>query len=240
MKLQDFSTLTFDCYGTLIDWETGILNGLRLLAGRSRRELDDDAMLEAHARCESRRQAATPERLYRHILADVYGDLAAEWGVGFDAEEARGYGESVGEWPAFEDSAEALAYLKRHYRLVVLSNVDRRSFAFSNARLGVAFDAVYTAEDVGAYKPSDRGFLRMLAELGAVGVGRGEILHTAESMFHDHVPAARLGLASCHIYRRHGRVGFGATMVPSSVPECAFRFSSMRGMVDAHRREGGF
>ena len=237
MRLGDFSTLAFDCYGTLIDWESGILHALRPLAARSSLVLTDDAILEAHARCESRRQAATPGRLYRRLLADVHADLAAEWGVAAAADEAAAYGESVANWPAFADSAAALAVLKRHFRLVVLSNVDRQSFAASQARLGTDFDAVFTAEDVGAYKPDMRNFRHMLSGLQDMGVGRQEILHTAESMFHDHVPAARLSLASCHIYRRHGRSGFGATMKPESVPPVAFRFHSLAEMAEAARNE---
>ena len=237
MRLRDFSVLTFDCYGTLIDWETGILASLRPLAARSALPLGDDDILEAHARCESRRQAQTPGRLYPDLLAAVHADLAAEWGVAALPQEGLAHGASVGQWPAFADCAPALAYLKEHYRLAVLSNVHRQGFAASNARLGVAFDAVFTAEDTGAYKPSERGFLHMLAALEDMGFAKAEILHTAESLFHDHVPANRLGLASCHIHRRRGRSGFGATMAPRSMPSCAFRFPSLAEMAAAHRRE---
>ena len=145
----------------------------------------------------------------------------------------------MGDWPAFPDSAEALAYLKQHYKLVILSNVDNDSFNGSNARLGVAFDAIYTAEDVGAYKPSDRNFDYMLEKLAGLGIEKHEILHTAESMFHDHVPAKRHGLASCWIYRRHDQEGFGATMHPGELPQVAFRFNTMAGLAEAHAAETG-
>ena len=123
--------------------------------------------------------------------------------------------------------------MKDHYKLVILSNVDNRSFAASNAKLGVEFDAIYTAEDVGSYKPSDRNFDYMLEKLAGLGIEKSNILHTAESMFHDHGPANRHGLASCWIYRRHQDEGFGATMNPGDMPHYDFRFTSMAEMAEA-------
>ena len=133
--------------------------------------------------------------------------------------------------------AEALTYLKQHYKLVILSNVDNESFAQSNQKLGVDFDAVYTAEDIGSYKPSDHNFEYMLAMLKTLGYEKKDILHTAESMFHDHAPANRHGLRSCWIYRRYGQQGFGATIPPGDMPRYDFRFNSMRDMVEAHKME---
>jgi FMN phosphatase YigB (HAD superfamily) len=115
--------------------------------------------------------------------------------------------------------------------------VDNASFAHSNDRLGVAFDAVYTAEDVGSYKPDDGNFTYMMAQLDSLGVGKADILHTAESMFHDHAPANRHGLANCWIYRRHSDEGFGATMDPGDMPSYDFRFTGMAAMVEAHKAE---
>lgn len=241
MNLSDFKVLTFDCYGTLIDWESGMVAGLKPLtdriAARDGRPLDRNAILEAHARQESFHQRQTPAKTYSDLLACVYRRLAEEWGLSVSWEEALGYGRSVENWPAFADSAEALAYLKAHFKLVILSNVDNASFAHSNARLGVDFDAIYTAEDVGSYKPADANFAYMLDKLGSRGIGSGDILHTAESMFHDHVPANRHGLRNCWIYRRHADEGFGATMHPGDMPDYDFRFTSMAAMVEAHRAE---
>lgn len=234
MKLGDFTTLTFDCYGTLIDWESGIVAGLAPLADRAD-GLTRDAILEAHAFHESEQQARTPARRYRDILPIVYRRLAEEWGVPVSWDECERYGDSVKDWPAFPDSADALAYLGEHFRLVILSNVDNRSFAASNEKLGLRFDAVYSAEDVGAYKPTDANFSFMLAMLERRGVAKPEILHTAESMFHDHSPANRFGLASCWIHRRHAQPGFGATRDPGETPSYDFRFTSMAEMADAHR-----
>ncbi|MEH3147963.1 MAG: haloacid dehalogenase type II [Methylobacterium frigidaeris] len=239
MKLRDFKALTFDCYGTLIDWETGMVAALQGLTDRAGAPLTRNAILEAHARHESAQQEQTPGRLYRDLLAVVYKRLAEEWAVPVTWDECVAYGRSVRDWPAFPDSAEALAYLKQHYRLVILSNVDNESFSHSNRKLGVAFDAVYTAEDVGAYKPSSRNFDYMLRKLKALGVRKDQILHTAESLFHDHKPANAAGLASCWIHRRHGDEGFGATMNPGAMPRYDVKFASMAELAAAHRAEAG-
>lgn len=235
MKLTDFNTLTFDCYGTLIDWESGMVAGLEPLTARLAEPLTRDQILEAHARHESSQQKWTPHMKYSELLSVVYKRLAEEWGLTATADECATYGNSVRDWPAFADSASALQYLKTHYKLVILSNVDNVSFAASNKRLQVEFDAIYTAQDVGSYKPSDRNFEYMLEKLQGQGIERGQILHTAESMFHDHVPGKRHDLASCWIYRRHDQKGFGATMNPGDLPRVDFRFNSMADLVKAHQ-----
>jgi 2-haloacid dehalogenase len=237
MRVTEFKALTFDCYGTLIDWETGMIAALKPLADRVAPALGRDAILEAHARQESRQQRYTPAMRYSDLLAVVYKRLAEEWAVPVDAEECAAYGRSIRDWPAFPDSAEALGYLKQHYKLIILSNVDNASFAFSRARLGVAFDAVYTAEDIGSYKPSARNFEYMLDHLSDLGLARTDVLHTAESLFHDHVPAKAHHLSTCWIYRRHAQEGFGATMDPGNRPSTDFRFNSMAELAEAHRRE---
>lgn len=237
MRLSDFKVLTFDCYGTLIDWESGMVAALHPLTSRVARPLTRNEILQAHARHESAQQAQTPAKLYRDLLAIVYKRLAEEWGVVTTHEECLAYGRSVRNWPAFADSPEALRYLKRFYKLVILSNVDNENFAFSNARLGVDFDAVVTAEDIGSYKPSLGNFYAMLDRLGGMGIGRHDILHTAESLFHDHKPANEVGLASCWIHRRHADEGFGATMDPGARPRYDFRFTSMAALAEAHAAE---
>jgi len=237
MKLSAFKALTFDCYGTLIDWESGMVEALKPLTSKVGTELTRDQILEAHARHESSQQLQTPAKRYSELLAIVYRRLAEEWGVSVPWEECVAYGNSVPDWPAFHDSAGALQYLKKHYKLVILSNVDNQSFAASNRKLQVEFDAVYTAEDIGSYKPSDRNFEYMLAKLETLGIAKNEILHTAESMFHDHQPANRHGLASCWIYRRFDQEGFGATMNPGEMPKYDFRFNSMADLAKAHQEE---
>lgn len=237
MRLSDFKVLTFDCYGTLIDWESGMIAALAPLTARVTTPLSRNAVLEAHARAEAMQQRFTPSKNYRDILATVYKRLADEWRVNVTWDECQAYGHSVGDWPAFPDSAAALDYLKQHFRLVILSNVDNRSFAASNRRLGVTFDAVHVAEDIGSYKPDLRNFEYMLENLARLGVGKGDILHVAESLFHDHAPANRMGLRSAWIHRRHAEQGFGATADPGTMPAHDFRFESMAQLVSAHRAE---
>lgn len=235
MRLNDFQALSFDCYGTLIDWESGMIAGLSGLVSRVKGGLSRDQILEAHARHESAQQAQTPTRLYRDLLPVVYKRLAEEWNVSVSIDECETYGLSVQNWPAFPDSAGALQYLKKYYKLIILSNVDNRTFSFSNEKLEVEFDAIYTAEDIGAYKPSDRNFDYMLAHIGDIGVEKKGLLHTAESLFHDHAPANRHGLAGCWIHRRHEQGGFGATMNPGETPRYDFRFTSMADLAKAHQ-----
>jgi 2-haloacid dehalogenase len=237
MRLSDFSVLTFDCYGTLIDWETGIYDALAPWLGRARPGLERDRILEAFAASESAQQAATPAMRYPELLAEVHRKVAERFDIAPDAKAAERFGASVGDWPAFPDSGQALAYLKHHYKLVILSNVDRASFAGSNQKLGVVFDAICTAEDIGSYKPDPRNFDYLLSHLAERGIAKEQILHTAESLHHDHIPAKRIGLATCWIHRRAGKDGHGATRVPDADVRPDFRFESLAAMADAHRAE---
>ena len=237
MKISDFKVLAFDVYGTLIDWESGMVNALKPLTDQVSQHLSRDDILEAHAYYESTTQCCTPSKIYSDLLPVVYRRLAEEWGVAVSWEQCQAYGLSVRQWPAFEDSMAALQYLKQHFKLVVLTNTDNQSFQGSNARLGVHFDGVYTAEDIGSYKPADRNFDYMLEALARQGYGKSDILHTAESMFHDHAPANKHGLANCWIYRRHDKEGFGATMNPGEMPHYDFVFNSMAELAAAHQEE---
>ena len=237
MKLHDFRALTFDCYGTLIDWESGLYSALQPLlraAGGSPGRAEVLAQFAAH---ESAQQAATPAMLYPELLAQVHRQLARDWDVSLEEAAHVAFGRSVPEWPAFPDSAASLQYLKRHYQLVILSNVDRASFAGSNARLGVTFDAICTAQDIGSYKPAPANFRYLIATLGRMGVEPGQILHTAQSLFHDHAPAQAAGLASAWIDRRQDAGGWGATRAPLETPVYNFRFDSLAALVKAHEAE---
>jgi 2-haloacid dehalogenase len=240
MRLSDYSVLSFDCYGTLIDWETGIARALGPWLEQAGVRASREEILAAFADAEAPQQAATPDLLYPELLAGVHGALAARFGVPPDPRAARAFGASIGDWPAFPDSAPALGYLKQHYRLLILSNVDRASFSQSQEKLGVAFDAVYTAQDIGSYKPDPRNFEYLLARLAEQGIAPQQILHTAESLHHDHIPAKRFGLATCWIHRRAGQAGHGATRPPEVEVRPDFRFPTLGAMAAAHRakREG--
>lgn len=240
MKLTDFDALTFDCYGTLIDWESGIAAALRSWAEGRGIEADDNALLEAFSRHENRIEAEHPAMLYPEVLERTLRDVATDYGMTASAEEEKIFGASVEHWPAFPDSAEALAYLKRHYKLVIVSNIDRASFAHSNAKLDVDFDLVITAEDVGSYKPAPAHFERAFAELDKLGVPKGKILHTAQSLFHDHVPAKnRFGMTSIWINRRMGKPGGGATKKPPEDVTPDWQVPTMAAMVELHKEHAG-
>ncbi len=235
MKLTDFDVLTFDCYGTLIDWESGILDALRPWAEKRGHAVEDSTLLGAFGRHEWVQQTARPRALYPDILAGAFLGIAGELGIAAEPGEAEAFGDSVKDWPAFPDSAEALAYLKRHYKLAVLSNIDRASFAHSNAKLGVEFDLLVTAQDVGSYKPAPAHFERALAELAEMGIAKQQILHTAQSLHHDHVPAKAMGFTTMWINRRAGKSGAGADKAPPSEVEPDWEVPSLAAVVELHK-----
>ncbi len=176
-----------------------------------------------------------PALLYPEILGRVLKRMAAGWGVYTTPDDVKTFGRSVGNWPTFPDSPLALAYLKQHFKLVILSNVDRESFSYSNAKLAVEFDHVYTAQDIGSYKPDMENFQYLLTHLEDEGFLPSRILHTAESLYHDHIPAKKLGLHTAWINRRHAQKGYGATRPPTEKVQPDFTFNSMFEFAAAHR-----
>ena len=233
VDLGDFDALSFDCYGTLIDWEAGIAAVLRPWADAHGLDRTDEQLLTAYSTHESRAEAEHPTDLYPRVLARAMRGLGAELGVPVSGEEAESLATSVPDWPAFPDSAEALDRLSRRYRLIILSNVDRDSFAGSNRRLGVTFTSILTAQDIGSYKPSPRNFEALLREVARLGVPEGRHLHVAQSLFHDHVPAKAFGLPTVWIDRRHASPGWGATPEPSADVTPDWTFPSMAALADA-------
>jgi 2-haloacid dehalogenase len=222
LPITQFKALTFDCYGTLIDWERGILGELGPWAARHQLVLADAALLERFGQTEAECEAEAPTALYPAILAEVMRRLAVGWGVTLDPSEALEFGQSVRRWPAFPDSPDALATLQRYYKLVILSNVDHASFAFSEAKLGIKFDLVCTAQDIGSYKPSLRNFeFAMDRVKETFGIDRSGVLHVAQSLFHDIVPAKSIGLSTVWVNRRKAVGGWGATPPPSTLDEAA-------------------
>jgi 2-haloacid dehalogenase len=234
MKLTDFKALTFDCYGTLIDWETGLLAALEPLVARSKQPRSRAEILEAYAFHEHSQEHYTPTLRYSQLLAVTYKRMAENWATPAPWEECVAFGQSIRNWPPFADSPAALGYLKKHYRLYVLSNVDNESFSHSNRKLEVQFDGIMTAEDIGSYKPNLRNFEYLLERLASQGIGKGEILHVAQSLFHDHKAANEMGLASCWIDRQHGKPG--ATRQPQDMPRLNFQFDSLSDLAEAHRK----
>jgi 2-haloacid dehalogenase len=233
VKLTDFDAMSFDCYGTLIDWEYGLATVLGAWARARGLQLDDEILLAAYSTHEARAEAEHPGDSYPDILARSLRDLGGHLGAEVTDDEAQRLASSVPDWPAFPDSPAALAALHSRYQLIILSNVDRDSFAASNQRLGVTFASVLTAQDIGSYKPASRNFDALLAEAARLGIGEGRLLHVAQSLFHDHVPAKRAGLRTVWINRRHDRLGWGATPAPPADVVPDWEFPSLQALADA-------
>ena len=230
--LADFEVLSFDCYGTLIDWEAGISAVLGPWARSHDPAITDEDVLDVFAGHESRVERERPTAPYLEVLREVFRRVGATLGHPVTDAEAERFGRSVPDWPAFPDSSDALNRLKKHYRLVILSNVDRASFAASNERLGVEFDAVLTAEDIGSYKPDPANFAALTRRVSEMG-GNGRLAHVAQSLFHDHVPAQAAGLPTVWIDRRHSKPGWGATPAPGVGVTPDLAFPSMAAFADA-------
>ncbi len=213
----NFDAVTFDCYGTLIDWETGCLEVLRPWADGAGLAAEDDALLSHFAEAQRHQQSIRPTLPYREVLGRALETLAEHFEVGLQPAVRRHFAASVGNWPPFPDTVAALARLAGRFRLGVLSNVDNRSFAETHRRLGSVLDVVVTAEDVASYKPTTAHFQRAMGAFAELDVDARRILHAAQSRFHDIAPAHARGLAAVWVNRRHDRTGRGLT-VPADVP----------------------
>jgi 2-haloalkanoic acid dehalogenase type II len=235
-NLRDYEALSFDCYGTLIDWETGIWGALQPLLESNDAVIARRDALQRFGELESEQEAAGPTLPYPEVLARVHADLASGWGLASNPDLDRDFGASVPRWPAFPDSPDALAALAGRYRLVILSNVHRAGFAASSRLLEVAFDAIYTAEDIGSYKPDPANFDYLIAHVAEdLGVGPGSLLHVAQSLYHDHAPAKAAGLDTVWIDRQRLSQGgdWGATLRLDQPPEPDHVFFSMEELARA-------
>ena len=240
MDFTGFRALSFDCYGTLIDWESGILAVLRPWAAERGISVDDGRLLAAFGDAEAAIQRDQPTLRYSEVLAETFRRVGGVLDAGVSDEWADRLGRSVGDWPAFDDSSAALAALAEHFQLIIVSNVHRDGFAASNRKLQGRFAAIITAEDVGGYKPADAHFDELDRTIAGLGIDRSELLHVAQSLFHDHGPARRRGMRSVWINRRGGRIGTGASATGSTEPDIAAsdyafeaEFASMRDFAAA-------
>ena len=207
--------------------------GPGLVGRRTGPRPNEEDLLLAYADHEAAVERETPTALYPQVLAEAFRRTGAALGKPVSEEWAARLGNSVPDWPAFPDSAGALDRLARRYQLIILSNVHRAGFAGSNRHLRGDFAAVITAEDVGAYKPAANHFRALETTLPELGVDRDQLLHVAQSLFHDHVPAKREGLPSVWINRRHDRPGWGATPKPAGEWSYDLEFGSMGSFADA-------
>ena len=237
MRLRDFNTLTFDVVGTLIDFETGILDWFRPALRESGVAKGDEEILAVFATVEDRYQRDAPEKTFTEMLPLIYGDMARRWGLGPSDEDAESFRDSIRSWPPFPDTVGALEELGGRYRLVAVTNADAWALEHMSASMGHPFDEKVTCDEVGVNKPSPRVFEYVLQKLAPMGVDKRAVLHTAQSQYHDIAPAAAMGFATMWIERRHGRDGFGATPKPEQVVKPTFHATSMADFVLQVREE---
>jgi putative hydrolase of the HAD superfamily len=235
--LLKFNTLTFDVVGTLIDFERGILEWFRpMLANRGLQKTDEE-ILTTFADCEDRYQRDAPDKPFTAMLSLIYRDMAARWEVEARDNEATDFQESIRSWPAFPDTVASLKELKTRYKLVAVTNADAWALTYMSATMDDPFDERITCDEVGVNKPSPRVFEYLLEKLAPFGITKGDILHTAQSQYHDIVPAMELGFSTMWIERRHGKGSFGATPKPGRIAEPTFHAKSMEDFVRQVRRQ---
>ena len=224
--------VSFDCYGTLIDWESGIAHVLSDWSRRQGAEPERAELLAAFSEVEPLVQSAEPELPYPEVLRRVARGIGRRFDLPVSDADAGEFARSIRRWPAFPDTAKSLARLQKRYRLAVLSNVDKASFAATEQALGVRFDLVCTAEEIGSYKPDARNFRFLLARLEELGIHQGELLHAAQSLFHDIEPARALGIRTAWVDRYAGAAS-GAARAPQGRIRADIRVTSLDELVEA-------
>jgi len=205
-----FEALTFDCYGTLIDWESGLLAALRPVLQSHAKDLSTEQILELYAELEPKAQ--NPYRRYREVLAQVVRGFGERLGFEVSEAEAQSLPQSVKDWLPFPDTVASLEKLKARYKLAIISNTDDDLFAGTARHLKVSFDEVITAEQAEAYKPSQAPFRLALKRLG---LSQDRVLHVGQSIYHDVLTAKSLGIATALVFRR----GYGATRAVEGEPD---------------------
>jgi 2-haloacid dehalogenase len=215
MDFSAFSTITLDCYGTLIDWEAGILPALRSVLATHAQSLPDAAILEVYGEFEAQAESGAYQS-YRDVLESVVRQFGERCGFHPSPAELRSLHESVPAWPAFSDTVAALQKLEQHYQLAVISNIDDDLFAETRKHLGVEFAGVITAQQARSYKPSINNFQLALRTLG---VEPSHLLHAGQSVYHDVIPAQSLGINTVWVNRRSARPGVGAVRAARGKPD---------------------
>jgi 2-haloacid dehalogenase len=215
LDFNRFEILTFDCYGTLINWEEGILSALHAILSAYGKKLDDPTILQLYGDFEQRFEQGAFRR-YREVLESVVRQFGADLGFTPTAEQARSLADSLPNWRPWPDTVIALRQLKTRFRLAILSNVDDDLFGGTRPQLGVEFDEVITAQQAQAYKPSLKLFELALSRINAPA---HRVLHVGQSIYHDVVPAQALGLATVWVNRPSARPGVGAVKAAQAKPD---------------------
>jgi 2-haloacid dehalogenase/putative hydrolase of the HAD superfamily len=234
MDFRRYKVLTFDCYGTLIDWETGISDLIHSWETQITPSVPIDLVLSAFALRQAKHQQSEPALLYPEVLRRTWRDIEETFGWGHSAYRADLFASSAGNWLPFADTVESLRYLSRFYRFAILSNIDNASLGRTIARLELPFLLTVTAEDVSSYKPNLGHFNTAFARLADKGISRSQILHVAQSKHHDIQPARKLGLDCVWVNRRYGRKGSGTTIAAEAEPDLTV--TSLAELVDRHKR----
>ncbi len=234
VDFDKFKAVTFDCYGTLIDWETGITQVVRPWVDAINPAIPTDLVITSFALHQAKHQQTRPTLLYPEVLARTWKDIERTFGWREDSAHAAAFAASVPDWPPFADTVESLKYLARFYKLVILSNVDNASLEGTVRRqLHVPFETTVTAEDVASYKPGLPHFTRAFEQLAAKGIAKDEILHVAQSKHHDIRPGRELGLTTVWVNRRYDRPGSGATLATDAEPHLTV--NSLAELVALHK-----
>ena len=228
MPYDSFKVLTFDVVGTLIDFETGVLDAVRRIGGGKAAELSDQAIFASY----KRGRDAHPERS-SEVMFHVYRSLAKELGLSVDDAACDAFQLAVLRWQPFSDSVEALKRLRRKFRLVAMTNADRVALSCYAYALGDPFDDTVCADDTGVAKPSPEFFAYNKGRQAAFGYKQSDILHVAQSQYHDIGIARALGYRVCWIERRQGQAGFGGTPEVRELTKPDFHFASMKAFADA-------
>lgn len=233
LNFDKYKVMTFDCYGTLIDWETGITRLITPWLAQLGMNIPPELVITSFALHQAKHQQTRPALLYPEVLLRTWKDIEGTFGWSENPDHAAQFVASCSNWPPFPDTVESLRYLSRFYKLAILSNVDNASLAGTMRLLEVPFEMTITAEDVGSYKPGLPHFLSAFERLAAKGISKDEILHVAQSKHHDIKPGRELGLTTVWVNRRHGRAGSGATLATEAEPHLTV--NSLAELVALHK-----
>ncbi|WP_019997187.1 HAD-IA family hydrolase [Aureimonas ureilytica] len=227
--LQSFRYMTFDVVGTLIDFEGGLVTSLQKIGAKAGVEVDGEQALALYRKARTDKDAG----LFPDDFLRVYQIIAPTLGLPTGREHGLAIREDVKTWSAFPDSAEAMARLAKRYRLIAMTNAQRWAFEGFSRTLGEPFYASFTTDDTGTEKPDPVFFQKVFAFVESEGHSKDDILHVAQSQYHDIGVSRQLGMTNCWIERRHGREGYGGSIEPSAFTQPDYHFTTLAALADA-------